>query len=69
MVISESSSKKRVRKSFSKSPQFLMESSGSFMKPFGGESLQSTDEQTCQYGIVIYYVPCLTLEVVNVLVR
>jgi len=31
MVISESSSKKRVRKSFSKSPQFLMEPSGSFM--------------------------------------
>jgi len=31
IVISESSSKKRVRKSFSKSPQFLMEPSGSFM--------------------------------------
>ena len=31
MVTSESSSKKRVRKSFSKSPQFLMEPSGSFM--------------------------------------
>jgi len=31
MVISESSSKKRVRKSFSRSPQFLIEPSGSFM--------------------------------------
>ena len=31
MVTFESSLKKRVRKSFSKSPQFLMEPSGSFM--------------------------------------
>ena len=31
IVTSESSSKKRVRKSFFKSPQFLMEPSGSFM--------------------------------------
>jgi len=39
-----------------------------FHEPFKGESLQSADEQTCQDGIVYYYVPCLRL-VVNVLVR
>ena len=31
MIISKSSSKKRVRKSFSRSPEFLMEPSESFM--------------------------------------
>ena len=65
MVIYKSSSKKRVRKSFSRSPQFLMEPSGSFMN----ESLQSADEQMYQDGIICYYVPYLRHEVEDVLVR
>jgi len=40
-----------------------------FHEPFKGESLQSVDEQTRQDGIICHYVPCLGLELVNVLVR
>jgi len=39
-----------------------------FHEPFKGESLQSADEQTRQDGIICYYVPCLRLEIVDVLV-
>jgi len=44
---------------------------GAFWKlhePFEGKSFHSTDQQTRQDGIVIYYIPCLRLEVVYVLV-
>ena len=39
-----------------------------FHEPFKGESLQSADEQMCQDGIICYYVPCLRLEIVDMLV-
>ena len=42
---------------------------GEFHEPFNGESFQSINEQTRQDGIICYYVPCLRLEVVDVLAR
>jgi len=42
---------------------------GEFHEPFKGESLQSTDEQMHQDGIICYYVPCMRLEVVAMLVQ
>jgi len=32
-----------------------------FHEPFKGKPFQSADEQTCQDGIIIYYIPCNTL--------
>ena len=42
---------------------------GEFHEPFKGESFQSADEQTHHDGIICYYIPCLRLEVVDMLVR
>jgi len=42
---------------------------GEFYEPFKGESFQSADEQMHQDGIICYYISCLRLEVLDMLVR
>jgi len=69
MVTSELSSKKRVRKSFSRSPQFLMEPSGSFMNHSKASPFRVPMNKRAKIASFCYCISCLRLEIVYVLVR
>lgn len=69
MAISKSSSKNRVKKSFSSSPPAVDKALIEFREPFEGDLLEGVNEQTCQDDIVRDHIASLSLEMADVLVR